>query len=86
MVLTAVNMKHSVFWDITPYSPLKVKRLFGGTYRQHLRGRRISRALCLPPAFALVFYTTYFSTVKMVATCSSETSVEFQHIHEDRTL
>jgi hypothetical protein len=28
--------------DITPYSPLKVNRRFGGTYRLHLQGRRIS--------------------------------------------
>jgi hypothetical protein len=28
-VLTAVVMKMSVFWDITPCSPLKVKPRFG---------------------------------------------------------
>jgi hypothetical protein len=43
-VLTAVVTKSSIFWDITPCSPLKVKRRFGGTYRIHLQGRRISRA------------------------------------------
>jgi hypothetical protein len=37
-VLTAMVMK-----DITPYSPLKVNRRFGGTYPLHLQGR-ISRA------------------------------------------
>jgi hypothetical protein len=42
-VLTAVVMKTSVFWDITPCSPLKVNGRFGGTYRLHLQGR-ISRA------------------------------------------
>jgi hypothetical protein len=26
VVLTAMVMKNSVFWDITPYSPLKVHR------------------------------------------------------------
>jgi hypothetical protein len=31
-VLTAVIMKGSIFWDITPCSPLKVNRCFGGTY------------------------------------------------------
>jgi hypothetical protein len=30
-VLTAVVMKISIFWDITPCSPLKVNRRFGGT-------------------------------------------------------
>jgi hypothetical protein len=29
---TAVVMKSSIFWDITPRSPLKVNRRFGGTY------------------------------------------------------
>jgi hypothetical protein len=37
-------MKSSIFWDITPRSPLKVNRRFGGTYRLHLQGRRISQA------------------------------------------
>jgi hypothetical protein len=26
--------KSTIFWDITPCSPLKVNRRFGGTYRQ----------------------------------------------------
>jgi hypothetical protein len=30
-VLTAVVMKSTIFWDITPYSPLKINRRFGGT-------------------------------------------------------
>jgi hypothetical protein len=29
-------MKSSVFWDITPSSPLKINRRFGGTCRLHL--------------------------------------------------
>jgi hypothetical protein len=39
-VLTLVVMKSSVFWNITPYSPLKVSRRFGGTYRFHLQGQK----------------------------------------------
>jgi hypothetical protein len=42
-VLTAVVMKSTNFWDISPCSPLKVNRRFGRTYRLHLQGR-ISRA------------------------------------------
>jgi hypothetical protein len=42
-VIIAVVMKSSVFWDITPYSPLKVNRRFRGTYWIHLQGGRISR-------------------------------------------
>jgi hypothetical protein len=37
-------VKSTFFWDITPCSPFKVNRLFGGTYRLHLQGREISRA------------------------------------------
>jgi hypothetical protein len=37
-------MKSYLFWDITPCSPLKVNRRFGGTYRLHLQGRGMSRA------------------------------------------
>jgi hypothetical protein len=32
-----------LFWDITPCSPLKVNGRFGGIYRLHLQGGRISR-------------------------------------------
>jgi hypothetical protein len=40
-VVTAVVTKSSIFWDITPYIPLKVNRCFRGTYSLHLQGRRI---------------------------------------------
>jgi hypothetical protein len=43
-VLTAVVMKSSIFWNITPRSPLEVIRSFRGTCRLHLQGRRISQA------------------------------------------
>jgi hypothetical protein len=43
VVLKAVFMKSTIFWDITPCSPLEVNRRFGGTYSRHLQGR-ISRA------------------------------------------
>jgi hypothetical protein len=36
--------KSVVFWNITPCSPLKVNRCFGGTCRLYLKGRRISPA------------------------------------------
>jgi hypothetical protein len=38
-VLTVVIMKSTIFWVITPCSPLKVNPRFGGTYRLHLQGR-----------------------------------------------
>jgi hypothetical protein len=42
-VLMTIVMKNSVFWDITPYSPLKVNRHFGGMCILHLK-RRICQA------------------------------------------
>jgi hypothetical protein len=42
-VLTVVVMKITVFWDITPCSPLKFNRRFGRTYHLHLQGRKISQ-------------------------------------------
>jgi hypothetical protein len=43
-VLKAVIVKCSVFWDVTPCSPFKVNRRFGGKYCILLHGRRISHA------------------------------------------
>jgi hypothetical protein len=43
-VLTAVTMKSYVFWDITPCSPAKIIRDFGGIYGLHLQDRRVSQA------------------------------------------
>jgi hypothetical protein len=37
-------MKSTIVWDVTPCSPLKANRRFGGTYSLHLQGRRINRA------------------------------------------
>jgi hypothetical protein len=31
-VLTAVVVKSSIFWDVTPCGPFKVNRRFGGAY------------------------------------------------------
>jgi hypothetical protein len=41
--LTAVVIKSSVFWDITPHSSLKFKRRFGGTLGLYLQCRKISQ-------------------------------------------
>jgi hypothetical protein len=45
MVKPALNICRNIckVWDITPCSPLKVNRHFGGTCRLHLQGRKISR-------------------------------------------
>jgi hypothetical protein len=62
-------MESTIFWDITPCSPLKVKRLFGEIYRLHFQGK--------PPDFPLVCCSVYL-TLKMEAICFSKISVKFQ--------
>jgi hypothetical protein len=83
-VFTMVVMESTIFWDITPCSPLKFNRRFGGTYRLHLQG-------LLATCFHAGFLLAYFSTLKMEAICSSETTFHFQqttraYIPEDGTI
>jgi hypothetical protein len=85
-VLTAVVLKSTIFWDITPCSPLKVNRRFGGIYCLNLHRRIALLASCF-----LVSCLAYSSTLEMEASCSSEMSVDFQrstrrYISEDSTL
>jgi hypothetical protein len=54
-----------------------VNRHFGGKYHRHLQGRSVSQEV--------VFLSTYSSTLKMLATCSSETSVDFNDIISRKT-
>jgi hypothetical protein len=86
-VHTAVLMKSPVFWNITPCSLLKVNRRFGGIYRLHRQVPRIKPSK--KPAWNQV--PGKASTLNTEATCSSETSVDFQrttrrYIQDDRTL
>jgi hypothetical protein len=66
-VLTAVITNITIFWGITPYSPSRVKRRCGGTYRLHLQGRRISRGrnqrenTLLTICFHAVFFCSAYS-------------------------
>jgi hypothetical protein len=78
-VFTVVVMKSTIFWDMTPRSPLSFNLRFERTYplsECHL---------------ACWFAEPISSTLMMEAMCSSETSVETQrttrrHIPEDDTL
>jgi hypothetical protein len=47
------TIKNSIFWDITPCNPLKVKQRFGETCRFHFQARRVSRlrATCFHTGF-----------------------------------
>jgi hypothetical protein len=76
-------IKSSVFWNVTPCSPMKVNGRFGGTYRLHFQGRWVSQkrnehelgskhsssGWSLHGALALI--------LKMEAICSSKMSVDF---------
>lgn len=44
-VLTAMAMESSVFWGITPCSPMEVSRRFGGKFQLHLEGLRLNQAV-----------------------------------------
>jgi hypothetical protein len=93
-ILTVVVMKSTIIWDIMPCSLLKVTRHFGGTYRLHPQGRRISPVRNQHESrwqAELVSCSAHCSTLKMEAICSSETPVDFQrttqhYIPEDSTL
>jgi hypothetical protein len=90
--LTAVTMKHSVFWDVSSCTCLN--RRLGGTYRLHLQGSKIREQVTSvsrwqPPAHA-GYLLADFATIKMEAIRSSETSVRTRstrhHILEDSIL
>jgi hypothetical protein len=65
-VLTAAVLKSTIFWDITPFSPLRVNRRSGRTYRLHLQGWKISRSRNQSES----------RWQAVLAICSSETSVD----------
>jgi hypothetical protein len=82
-VLTPVVMNNSVFWDVTPCSPLKDNRLFGRPCHPHLQGRRISRARNQQSSASRLLACWFlaeliFSNLKMESICSSKTSVDTQ--------
>jgi hypothetical protein len=88
-----MTMKNAVFRDVAPCGFI-INRSFGGMCRLHLQGRRnnASEEKCytvtnrLTRFLARVIYTS----LKMEATCSSETSVynrpTRRHIPEDGIL
>jgi hypothetical protein len=81
-VLTAVFVKNSIFWHVTPCSPLNVNWRFERKCL-HLQGRRISQAINQCEADSklgpvLVSCLAYSSILKTEATRSSETSFDPQ--------
>lgn len=88
-VLTPV-MKSSVVWVIIPNSPLKDDQNFWARCCLDLQVSRVNQARTQHEA-KLLSYLTYSSGLKIEATCSSETSVDFEQttqciIPEDGTL
>jgi hypothetical protein len=78
-VFKAVTMKNAVLWGVAPCRSDRLNRSFGGSYRIHLQGKKIQReqvaAELLLPAHAGSSLAD-FSTLKMEAIRSSETSVQ----------
>jgi hypothetical protein len=71
-------MKSSIFWDIMPGKSTESQPVF-------------QRNISPPPAFMLVSWSAYSSTLKMEATCSPKMSGDFQwtiwhYIPEERTF
>jgi hypothetical protein len=68
-IRTTVVIKQSIFWDITPCSPLKVNRRFGGVYLLHLQCRKISRerhpllATCFQSGFLFGLFSTMIPNI-----------------------
>jgi hypothetical protein len=42
-VLTPVNIKITVFWEVKPCNPVDFHRRFGGTYYLHIQGWRCAK-------------------------------------------
>jgi hypothetical protein len=85
-------MKNSVFWDMAPCRSY-VNRRFGGTYRLHLKDRKIRvRRTSVSRWLQSAAGSSHadFSTLKMEAIRSSETLVHtrytLRHIPEDGIL
>jgi hypothetical protein len=69
-------VKSTIFWDITPCTPLKVNGRFRETCRLHLQGRRKQVANRCHLLSCWFLAQLNFSTLKMEAICSSKTSVD----------
>jgi hypothetical protein len=89
-----LTLKNVILWDVTPCRSY-VDRSFRGTCRLHLQGRKISErghslSRWLQLSAQAVSSLADFSTMKMEAICSSETSVHTRsirrHIPEDGVL
>jgi hypothetical protein len=67
-VLTLMVIDDTVFWDITPCSPLKLNRSLAETYL-HLQGRSISQQnfACFLPTSSWFFCLAYSTILKIEA-------------------
>jgi hypothetical protein len=69
-------MKSSISWNKMSYCPLKVNRRFGGSFCLHFQRRRISEVRNERRGGKQSVYRLF--TLKMGATCSSKTTLDFQ--------
>jgi hypothetical protein len=72
-VLTALVIKSSIFWGLTPCSPLEVNRYFGGTFSLHLQRRKTGpkKKSSMKAGGKIVSYLAHSSTLKTLSTMPS---------------
>jgi hypothetical protein len=82
---TSICLKISIFWDITPYSPLEISRYIGGTCRFYLQGCTVRKTRnqqeadskkVLLPASMLISCMSYSWVMRMETTYSFETTID----------
>jgi hypothetical protein len=82
-VLTAVVIKGSISWDITPCSPLKVhisEEHLAPIFRVNLH--YVATSVLLAACFMAVSSLDYYSTLKMGATLSPKRRLTFSGLHD----
>jgi hypothetical protein len=63
---------------------MRVNQRFGGTCSLRLRGLKICQARKLATCFVLAYFLPYSSTLKIEATCCTETSVDYMALYPRR--
>jgi hypothetical protein len=80
-VLITVVVNSSIVWDTAPCNQLKINWCHGKTRCLLFQGRRSKKQAQPNTCFMLVSCLAYYSTLKIEATCYSETSVDFNGLH-----
>jgi hypothetical protein len=75
-------MKSTVFWDITPCSPLKVNKRFGGRYLLYVQDRSINKQSSSCHQFLRLFHAqTIFWTWRWIRYVPPNLRLTFNGLH-----